>query len=142
MRIFLDTNILLDNFDNTRQNSFASQVVVRICEREGNQGLISAMSVPNILYILRRIVRTREERALIVRTLCDAYEVVPLERGDLLFATGEDFGDYEDGLQCLAAEKMEVDCIVTSDKRGFRGAKVRVMTPREFLKFYDVRSYT
>ena len=140
MRIFLDTNILLDNLDATRFDSGASREVVRICEREGNQGVISAMSVPNILYILRKIMRTREERTLMVRTLSDAYEIVPLEKGDLLFATGESFADFEDGLQCLAAEKAGADCIITNDKRGFGGAKVRVMAPGEFLKLLDMEA--
>lgn len=98
-----------------------------------NRGLISALSVPNVLYVLRRSMRSHEMKALVVRTLLDTYDVIPLERGDLLMATGGDFIDYEDGLQCLAAEKMGADCIVTNDKRGFRGAKVEVLTPREFL---------
>jgi len=139
MRVFLDTNVLLDNFDGSRPNSGASRKVIRFCEQERNQGLISALSVANILYILRKLVRTCEERALVVWTLCDAYEVIPLERGDFLFATGEGFGDFEDGLQILAAEKMKADCIVTNDKKGFGEAKVKVLTPGEFVALIDTR---
>lgn len=134
MRIFLDTNILLDFFDDTRWSSEDSKRMMLACERKEHQVLISAMSVPNVLYVLRKAVRTHEEKNLIVRTLCGAYEIVPLERGDLLFATGENFCDYEDGLQCLAAEKMGADYIVTNDKEGFQGAKVKVVTPKEFLE--------
>lgn len=133
MKIFLDTNILVDNLDDNRWDADASKEVVRICDQEGNRGLISALSVPNVLYVLRKSIRSHEMKVLVVRTLLDTYDVIPLERGDLLMATGEDFEDYEDGLQCLAAEKMGADCIVTNDKRGFSGAKVKVLTPREFL---------
>lgn len=136
MKIFLDTNILIDNLDDSRWGAEASKEVVRICGQDENRGLISALSVPNVLYVFRRIMRAREEKSFIVRSLCNAFDVVSLERGDLIMATGEDFADYEDGLQCLAAEKMGVDCIVTNDKRGFSGAKVKVLTPREFLIAY------
>lgn len=134
MRIFLDTNVLLDTLDEARRDFEISRKITRICEQEGNQGMISAMSVPNMLYILRKELRTHEMKALLVRSLCHSYDIVPLERGDLIFATADDFPDYEDGLQCLAAEKTGVDYIVTNDKKGFRGAKVKVVTPKEFLE--------
>lgn len=133
MKVFLDTNVLIDNFDSSRPNTEASIKTIERCEEMGCQVLISALSVPNILYILRKILCSHERRVRVVRTLCSTCTIIPLERGDLLFATAEDFPDYEDGLQCLAAEKALVDYIVTNDKRGFRGAKVKVVTPGEFL---------
>lgn len=134
MKIFLDTNVLIDNFDSSRPNTEASIETIGRCEKMGHQVIISALSIPNILYVLRKTICSHELRVLVVRTLCGTCAIVPLERGDLLMATGEDFCDYEDGLQCLAAEKMGVDYIVTNDKKGFQGAKVKVVTPREFLE--------
>lgn len=134
MKVFLDTNVLIDNFDSSRPDTEASIETIGCCEKMGYQVIISALSMPNILYILRKRIRSYERKTWIVRTLCHACIVAPLERGDLLMATGEDFIDYEGGLQCLVAEKMGADYIVTNDKRGFRGSKVKVVTPREFLE--------
>ena len=133
MKIFLDTNILIDNFDSARCGARASARVIRLCDREDNRAIISALSIPNILYVLRKTVYSHEQQERIVRILCSACNVVSLERGDLLLATDEDFDDYEDGLQILAAEKAGADCIITNDKTGFLGARIKVLMPEEFL---------
>ena len=54
MRVLIDTNILLDVLSNRPEFVDMSSKVWKLCETHRVQGFISALSIANIVYILRK----------------------------------------------------------------------------------------
>lgn len=54
MRILIDTNVILDVLCARENFLEASSKVWKYCETKKLEGYISALSVPNIVYILRK----------------------------------------------------------------------------------------
>ena len=60
-------------------------------------------------------------------------EVVPLDTADFRRALTLDIPDYEDGLQAVAAMRVDAAYIVTRDARHFRRAPVPARSAGEVL---------
>ena len=54
MRIFVDTNVLLDVLQNRKPHVNASSIVWKACECGELEGVVSALTFPNIVYVLRK----------------------------------------------------------------------------------------
>lgn len=59
--------------------------------------------------------------------------MVPVDGDALRHAPGLGWKDFEDAVQAVCAETAAVDCLATRDKKGFRAAAVRVLTPGELV---------
>ena len=45
--------------------------------------------------------------------------------------------DFEDAIQTCAAEFNEIEVIITRNKKDFTNTSLKILTPREFLKFWE-----
>ena len=54
MKVLIDTNVILDVLCNRVDIAEASSKVWKYCEVDKLEGYISALSIPNIVYILRK----------------------------------------------------------------------------------------
>ena len=54
MKVLIDTNVILDMLCNRKEFVEDSLKVFKYCETNHITGYISAMSVPNIVYIMRK----------------------------------------------------------------------------------------
>ena len=68
MKILVDTNVILDVLCNRPEFVEASSKVWKYCEVDQLEGYISALSVPNIVYILRKQGIDARRNAAIVRS--------------------------------------------------------------------------
>lgn len=82
MRILVDTNIILDVL--CKRNDFVetSSKIWKLCETEQIDGCISAVSIPNIVYILRKEL-TPEKTCQIIHQIMMIFEVIELKASDL-----------------------------------------------------------
>jgi len=122
-KIYLDTNIILDLFDNERNSSKASQKLVEDLFSQGAEFYINSDTLTNTFFILKSRKKVSQEKALqsleYATTLC---EVVPVEKADAFKAiklctdSSSPYRDYEDAVQYVCAKKVEADLIVTNDK--------------------------
>ena len=95
-------------------------------------GYISALSIPNIVYIMRKEL-DRERIKEILHTLTMLFSVVELRETDLLKAAELPFSDYEDAIQSVCASRARADYIVTRNKKDFVNSPVSAVTPDELL---------
>jgi len=131
-KIYLDTNIILDLFDNDRKSSATSQKFVDELFSDGAEFYINSDTLTNAFFILKSRIKVTQEKALKAleysTTLC---EVVPIEKEDALRAIAlcsdisTDYKDYEDTVQYICAKKIDADVIVTNDK-GFVSLDIEI----------------
>ena len=138
-RIFLDTNILLDVTMHREAFLADSARIWSDCETGKTVGLISAISLNNIHYIMRK--RLPSASALdCIRCILNIFIVVPLDTPVLRMAVDFPQKDFEDAIQIFSALQAKADCIVTRDGSHFSQDYLLVLTPAEYRGIQDNRA--
>ena len=133
MRVLIDTNILLDVLCNRQGLYESSAKIWNLCETGELTGFVSALSLPNLVYIMRKELDA-EKVSEIVSLLSTCFTIADLKGADTLKACGMGFPDYEDALQSTAAERVKADYIVTRNLKDYKNSKVPALKPEELLE--------
>ena len=133
MKVLVDTNVILDVLCNRKDFVADSLRVFQCCEAQHVTGYISALSIPNIVYIMRKELDPERIRE-ILHTLTMVFSVVELRESDLLKAAELSFDDYEDAIQSVCAARVRADHIVTRNGKDFSNSSVPAVSPTELLK--------
>ena len=132
MKILIDTNIILDVMCDRKGFVEDALKVFRFCETRRLTGCISALSIPNIVYIMRKQL-DREKIKEVLVTLTSLFSVIELKESDLLKATDVNFSDYEDAIQAVCSMRIKSDYIVTRNVKDYKNSKVPEVTPAELF---------
>mgnify|MGYP003289192902 CR=1 FL=1 len=133
----IDSNILLDVFLFRVDFMEESSKVLDYCMSLNNRCLISAHSITNMYYIMRKEIKDDLRREMLL-SLFDFFEIVSVDEQKLRSALlRSDFADFEDCLQNECAVEEKADCIITRNKKDFEGADVKVYTPGEFIEYLE-----
>ena len=132
MKVLIDTNIILDVLCGRAEFIEASSRVWKYCEINKLSGVISALSVPNIVYILRKELDPDKTKEIIDRILL-IFDVAELKAEDLRKAAEMKTFDFEDAIQMCCADRINADFIVTRNIRDFVSSPVPAVKPSELL---------
>ena len=133
MKILIDTNVILDVLCNRTDFVEDSLKVFKYCEVNQITGCISAMSVSNIVYIMRKELDSERIKEILT-VLTSLFTVVDLREADLLKAADLDFADYEDALQSVCATRVKANYIVTRNIKDFKNSPVPAIKPSELFE--------
>lgn len=133
MKILIDTNVILDVLCNRKDFAEDSLKVFKYCETEQITGYISALTIPNIVYIMRKELDNDRIKEILT-VLTSIFTVVDLRGTDLIKASDLDFSDYEDALQAVCASRIKVNYIVTRNIKDFKSSAVPAIKPSELLE--------
>ncbi len=139
MEILVDTNVLLD-FVQERAEADTAAEIITICAKDDNiTGYISAHSLMDMCYILRKIF-SADERLDMLRQLCNIFTVIETTKEVIIKAAEDkDFTDFEDSVVNQSAVKIKADYIVTRDMTHghFKNSDVQVITPVDFINLIN-----
>ncbi len=132
MKIFIDTNILLDVLRNRQPFAKESLSIWSLVESGKMEGYISAISFNNVHYILRRAFdnKTADDAMRIMR---DTFRIIPLDERILNKAIDSKSNDFEDAIQFFSAIHADVDYIITRNVKDFSYQDISALTPEAFL---------
>ena len=133
MKVLVDTNVILDVLCNCKEFVADSLRVFQCCETQYITGYISVLSIPNIVYIMRKELDSERIKE-ILHTLTMVFSMVDLRDSDLLKAAELSFDDYEDAIQSVCAARVRADYIVTRNGKDFANSSVPAITPADLLK--------
>ena len=132
MKVLIDTNIILDVLCKRPAFYEDSAKVFKLCEVKKISGVISSLSIPNIMYILRKELDADKTRE-ILDILMLIFSVADLKADDLKKAAGMRFKDYEDAIQSACATRIKENYIVTRNIKDLSESKVTAIKPAELL---------
>ena len=132
MRVFLDTNVVMDVMARREPFFGDSLKVLSLMESGVVEGFIAAHTASTLFYLLKRSVGAKRARAALL-DLLRIVSVVAVDQDRILQALAMDWEDFEDALQAACAAKTDVDFFLTRDQRGFSDADVPVLSPAGFL---------
>lgn len=130
MKIFIDTNVLIDVALNRREFVDDSARVLDWAEANPKQAAIAWHSVSNLAYLVKQDARG---------FLSDLLAFVEVAAGDtatVRLALSMSTRDLEDALQVSAAINFGADIIVTRDTNDYKKLPVTAMTPANFVRIY------
>lgn len=133
MKLLVDTNVILDVLCARKDFLESSSAIWKYCEIGKVDGYISALSVPNIVYILRKELDPERTRQ-IIEQLFLIFKVADLKAVDLKKAAELKNEDYEDALQQVCASRIKAEYIVTRNVRDFSDSNIPAIMPVDLLK--------
>ena len=133
MKVLIDTNIILDVLCKRPGFYEDSAKIFKLCEVRRVSGVISALTVPNIIYILRKELDAGKIKEILCNLLL-IFSVADLKAADLQKAADMKFKDYEDAVQSACAARVKADYIITRNIRDFKESRVSAIKPAEFLE--------
>lgn len=138
MRVFIDTNILIDFLAARQPFAEEAMALFQLADNGEIELMVSDLTVINTIYILRRMNYGLSE-------VYDAIDVVrPLLTITAMGAVVIDrclqhrSDDFEDEMQYLSAVDANADYILTRNKKDFDFGDDAVMTPHEFFKDQNI----
>jgi len=132
MRLFLDTNVLLDGYFQ-RAGATASDALIAQCDGTVLSGTIAWHSLSNAFYLVRGHSRSADTAIEFITDLLAWAEVALTSKADALWAVQSGMIDFEDALQLAAAISSSADLVITRNTTDFKSSTIPVMTPEEFL---------
>ncbi len=131
--ILVDTNVVLDVLCAREPFVDASEAVLNLCEGGVVSGHVSALSISNIVYIMRKELDAALVEA-VIDTIDMAVGIAELRPSDLKAAASMRWRDYEDAVQAATAQRLAADFVVTRNVKDFLGSPVPAIEPADFLR--------
>ena len=132
MRVFLDTNVILDYLHAREPFARDAVILMELCKNSIFQGIVSSLTIVNCFYILRKAypIDVVYEK---VNWLLKTFEISSINHDVIQKAYLSKRRDFEDMVQYYSACNSKSDVIITRDKDGFSECDINVMNVKEFI---------
>ncbi len=133
MKIFLDTNVVVDYLAHRAGFYEDAALIVEMISRHLVEASVSALTLVNCAYVMRKFF----DKAIVIdkiRAFMGFVNVLPIDEGVLNEALSSDGKDFEDAVQFFSAMDFNPDVIITRDRTGFSMFSTMVMTPKSFIE--------
>ncbi len=132
MRVFLDSDVILDCVLGRREFKDDATFILNLCETGEIEGLTSALAVANCHYVFSKQENAAKSRKVVAR-LRALLSVCAVGDHELSEALVSSFADLEDGIQHFTAVNNGAEAIVTRNTQHFKPSAIPVMTPQQFI---------
>lgn len=136
-KIFVDSDVVIDFFTDREPHVNPASELFELNEQAILKIYISAVSLNNIYYIVRRFLG-HQKTIEVVELLTEMTEIIDTTKQEILQALKNDFSDFEDSIQYSSALTIEnLNAIITRNTKDYRKSSIAVMTPLNFLKMIE-----
>ncbi|MDR9399658.1 PIN domain-containing protein [Salibacter sp.] len=135
MRLFLDTNVILDLLGERDPYYDSIAKLATLADKELITLVASPISFATVNYFITKfesakIAQEKLRKFKIICELCNLDEQI-IEKG-----LNSSFKDFEDALQYFSAVDSDCDIIISRNAKDFKKALLPVMTAGEYLMSY------
>lgn len=130
--LFLDTNIVLDLISPRPPFTVIAQKFFSRCQRLKIELYVSALSIPNINYLLTKVTDKKMAKQVLLN-IKPLINILPLNDKIIQLALASDFDDFEDAIQYYTALEHNIITLITRDLKDFKKASISVMTAEQYL---------
>ena len=133
MRVFVDTNIIIDLLAKRQPFYVESQKIFSLSDTKQIELFISSLSLVNTHYILNDVMKIKDARLILgkfkvlVESNALSDKIIELALND------KKFKDFEDGIQYYSALESQCQLILTRNLKNFKNSKIPVLSPKEYI---------
>ena len=133
-QVFIDTNVILDFLADRIPFSEHASILFQLAKDCKINIHISALSINNTYYILRKV--TSNNKALqLISEILEYTEVQDMSREIIRKAIKSGFKDFEDALQYHSAMEVgSIDVIITRNLKDFKKSELPVLSSETAVK--------
>ena len=134
IKVYCDTNILIDLINEGRGQSCACQRAFCLMQSKGIKPLLSTQSILDAAYIMNHTYKfdTKSfKKALKMTKLL--FKVASISESDVEEALNSPMVDFEDAAQIACAQRNGCNIILSSDRKFKDYTEIPVYTPEEFV---------
>lgn len=136
-KLFVDSDVVIDFFTDREPHANPASELFEFNEQDILKIYLSAVSINNIYYIVRRFLG-HKKTIEVIESLIKMTEVVGTTKNEIIQALKNNFTDFEDSVQYSSALTVErLDAIITRNIKDYKNSTIAVMTPLNFLKMMN-----
>lgn len=128
MRLFLDTDVILDVLLDRKPHVEHSAQVLDWAEGHPGRAAISWHGAANIHYLSRNGAET------FLDEITTFVEIPPCGSTHLKQAISLGFSDLEDAMQVVSGLQFNAQCIVTRNLKDYAKSPIKALTPKDLLR--------
>lgn len=132
MKVFLDTNVILDFYDSNRGHYMPTAIVFDLAIKGEIQLAVCAQSFITAFYLLRKAY-DKDELYRSMKLLFKLCQITSVDEQIIERALLREGFDFEDTVQYFSSKTIDADIILTRDSKGFNEYDIRHITAEEFL---------
>ena len=134
MRVVIDNNVIVDALKPNPQFADDSQEILRLASARTIEGFVSANSLTDIFYVLRKE-HGADKTKIMLEKLLLILDIIGIEPDDCITALKKPMNDFEDALVDVCAQKNNADFIVSRDEKFIKTeTAVEVIMPVDLLE--------
>lgn len=136
-KVFVDSDIIIDFFANREPFANAAAVIFDLGAKDKIKIYVSAMSICNIYYLLRKEVG-HTSAIKVIDLLLDLADVIATTKSHIKNSIKSDFKDFEDGVQHFSAYEIKgMSAILTRNLKDYKSSKIAVFTAENYIKLVN-----
>ena len=133
MKLFLDTNIIMDFVKCREPFIYEALPLIQQGEKGIHQLFISDLTFVNVAYLSKKGLSLYQLYEML-EDVYSLFEVVSIGKQAIKMALDLKYTDFEDAVQYFSAKQANADCIITRNKKDFTFSDILVYTPAEFME--------
>src|SRR5690606_37025120 len=127
-KLFVDSDVVIDFFTDREPHVNPASELFELNEQGDVKLYLSAVSINNIYYIVRRFLGHKKTLE-IIEILIEMTEIVGTTKNEIYQALKNKFTDFEDSIQYSSALTIKgLDAIITRNIKDYRNSSIAVMT--------------
>ena len=138
MRVFLDTNIVIDFLSGRKPFAEDAIALFQLADDKEVELLVSDLTIVNTIYILQRLHYSMSEIYDSIDDIRSLITIVPIGEGVIDQCLQHRGDDFVDEAQYFYAINAKTDYVVTRNKKDFDFGDEDVLTPKELFKKLNV----
>ncbi|MCL2720407.1 MAG: PIN domain-containing protein [Treponema sp.] len=135
MKVLVDTNIVLDMVLKRADFYQDAYEIFKLVDQKRIIGCLSAASITDIFYLLRKDRYNANEVYIILDELIDLFSIAPVFEKTIADALSLRWKDFEDAVQYTVAKENGITHIITRNKSDFSPSSILCMTPADFITY-------
>ena len=135
MKVLIDTNVVLDVLLKRRPFYQDSFKIFQFADQEHIQGCLSAVSMTDIFYLLRKDRHGSDENYQVMDELTALFLIIPVTETTITKALALRWQDFEDAVQYTAAQENGIQYIITRNETDYKTSGIHCMNPTDFIAY-------
>ena len=138
MRVFVDTNVIIDVFDKREPFFSESYKIIQLGLEGQINTIMSAGAVTDVYYIVNKYVKDDIQVREKIFILGNFIKICNCTSEDITGALALFMPDFEDAVAAAIARREKADYIITRNEEDFANSPVPAISPAEFLSKFPV----
>ncbi len=136
-KLFIDSDVVIDFFTDREPHANPASELFDLNERGEVKLYLSAVSLNNIYYIVRRYLGHKKTLE-VIEDLVIMTEIIGTTRKEIVQALKNNFKDFKDSIQYSSALTIDgIEAIITRNIKDYKNSEIAVMTPLNYLKMKE-----